>query len=79
MVETDLCSSSTCDNLGHEAAVAHKMAAVGRLRELTERAGARDANALAEELLLVMDGAWSAGRVFGSGATGDEPRERRRT
>jgi AcrR family transcriptional regulator len=58
------------DHLGHEAAVAHKRAVVGRLRELAERAGARDANALAEELLLIMDGAWSAARVFGPGSHG---------
>ena len=58
------------DHLGHEAAVAHKRAVVGRLRELAERAGARDANALAEDLLLVMDGAWSAARVFGPGSHG---------
>ena len=42
----------------------------GSLRELAERGGARDANALAEELLLVMDGAWSAARVFGPGSHG---------
>jgi len=54
----------------HEAAAAHKRAIVGRLRELAEQAGARDANALAEELLLIMDGAWSAARVFGPGSHG---------
>lgn len=58
------------DHPGHEAAVAHKRAVVDRLRELAERAGARDASALAEELLLIMDGAWSAARVFGPGSHG---------
>jgi hypothetical protein len=43
---------------------------VDRLRELAERAGARDPNGLAEELLLIMDGAWSAARVFGPGSHG---------
>jgi hypothetical protein len=33
-------------------------------------AGAGDPNALAEELLLIMDGAWSAARVFGPGSHG---------
>jgi len=58
------------DHPGHEAAMAHKRAVLRRLRELAERAGARDANALAGELLLIMDGAWSAARVFGSGSHG---------
>lgn len=58
------------DHPGHRAAVAHKRAVVDRLRELGEQAGARDANALAEELLLIMDGAWSATRVFGPGSHG---------
>jgi hypothetical protein len=43
---------------------------VDRFRELAQQAGARDANALAEELLLIMDGAWSAARVFGPGSHG---------
>jgi hypothetical protein len=38
--------------------------------ELAAQAGARDPNALAEELLLIMDGAWSAARVFGPGSHG---------
>jgi AcrR family transcriptional regulator len=53
------------DHPGHRAAVEHKRAVVGRFRELAQQAGAQDANALAEELLLIMDGAWSAARVFG--------------
>jgi AcrR family transcriptional regulator len=58
------------DHPGHEAAAAHKRAVVERLCELAERAGARDPDALAEELLLIMDGAWSAARVFGPGSHG---------
>jgi AcrR family transcriptional regulator len=53
------------DHPGHRVATAHKRAVVDRLRELAEQAEARDPNALAEELLLIMDGAWSAARVFG--------------
>ncbi len=58
------------DHPGHRAAARHKRAVVDRLRELAERAGATDADALAEELLLIMDGAWSAARVFGPGSHG---------
>jgi len=58
------------DHPGHRAAVDHKRAVVGRLRELAEQAGARNPNVLAEELLLIMDGAWSAARVFGPGSHG---------
>ena len=55
---------------GHRVALEHKRAVVDRLRGLAEDAGARDPKALAEELLLVMDGAWSAARVFGRGSHG---------
>lgn len=58
------------DHPGHRAAVEHKRAVVGRLSQLAAQAGARDPNALAEELLLIMDGAWSAARVFGPGSHG---------
>ena len=58
------------DHPGHRVAAEHKRAVVDRLRELAERAGARDPNGLAEELLLIMDGAWSAARVFGPGSHG---------
>jgi AcrR family transcriptional regulator len=53
------------DHPGHRVAAAHKRAVVDRLRELAEQAKARDPDVLAEELLLIMDGAWSAARVFG--------------
>lgn len=58
------------DHPGHRAAAEHKRAVVGRLSQLAKQAGARDPNALAEELLLIMDGAWSAARVFGPGSHG---------
>ena len=58
------------DHPGHRAATEHKRAVVGRLSQLASQAGARDPNALAEELLLIMDGAWSAARVFGPGSHG---------
>jgi AcrR family transcriptional regulator len=58
------------DHPGHRVALEHKRAVVDRLRRLAEDASARDPEALAEELLLVMDGAWSAARVFGPGSHG---------
>jgi AcrR family transcriptional regulator len=58
------------DHPGHRVALEHKRAIVDRLRRLAEEAGARDPKALAEQLLLVMDGAWSAARVFGPGSHG---------
>jgi AcrR family transcriptional regulator len=58
------------DHPGHRVALEHKRAVVDRLKSLGEKAGARDPNALAEQLLLVMDGAWSAARVFGPGSHG---------
>ncbi len=58
------------DHPGHRVALEHKRAVVDRLRTLAAEAGARDPKALAEELLLVMDGAWSAARVFGPGSHG---------
>ncbi len=56
------------DNLGHRVALAHKNAVLERFRGLAQAAGARDPTGLAEELLLLMDGAWSAARVFGAGS-----------
>jgi AcrR family transcriptional regulator len=58
------------DHPGHRVALGHKRAVVDRFGGLAEQAGARDPKALAEELLLVMDGAWSAARVFGPGSHG---------
>lgn len=53
------------DHPGHRLAIEHKRATIERFRELAHAAGAQDPQALAEELMLVMDGTWSAARVFG--------------
>ena len=53
------------DHPGHEAASAHKRAVRLRLLELAQAAGARKPDALADQLLLLMDGAWVARRMFG--------------
>lgn len=53
------------DHPGHRVAQAHKRAVIGRLREMAARAGATDAGRLADQLFLLMDGAWMARRMFG--------------
>jgi AcrR family transcriptional regulator len=50
---------------GHVVAVAHKDAVRVRLRDLAEQAGADQSDALADGLLLVMDGAFAAARMYG--------------
>jgi len=55
------------DHRGHRVALDHKDWVLGRLRGLAESAGVRDPGGLSEELLLPMDGAWSAARVYGPG------------
>jgi AcrR family transcriptional regulator len=50
---------------GHRVALAHKQAVRGRLRALAEHAGLREPEDLADQLLLLMDGAWVAARMFG--------------
>lgn len=50
---------------GHEIAVAHKDAVRARLRELAAAAGARRPDELADGLLLLMDGAFAAARMYG--------------
>jgi AcrR family transcriptional regulator len=50
---------------GHRVALAHKQAVLARLRGLAEDAGLRAPADLAQQLLLLMDGAWVAARMFG--------------
>lgn len=50
---------------GHAVALAHKDAVRARLRDLTEAAGADRHEDLADALLLVMDGAFAATRMYG--------------
>lgn len=49
----------------HAAARTHKQALIARLATVCIEAGARDPQVLAEQLLLLMDGALVAARVFG--------------
>ena len=53
------------DHPGHRVARQHKQAVLERLQELAREAGAPDPGQLAGELLLVMDGAFAAARMFG--------------
>jgi AcrR family transcriptional regulator len=50
---------------GHRVALAHKQAVRSRLRTLAGAAGLRAPEELADQLLLLMDGAWVAARMFG--------------
>jgi AcrR family transcriptional regulator len=54
------------DHPGHRVARAHKEEVLRRLRELAADAGAREPEQLAQQLMLVMDGAWAAARMFGT-------------
>ncbi len=53
------------DHPGHEVALAHKRRVLDCLIALAHDAGLRDADGLARQLLLLMDGAWVAARMFG--------------
>src|SRR6266545_2940382 len=53
------------DHPGHRVAIAHKQAVRARLHSLAQQAGLRAPEELADQLLLLMDGAWVAARMFG--------------
>ena len=63
------------DHPGHQVALGHKQAVLERFAGLARDAGLRDPNRLAAQLLLLMDGAWVAARMFGpvnhGGSVGD--------
>jgi AcrR family transcriptional regulator len=52
------------DHPGHTTALGHKQAVRRRLRDLATAAGAADPAALADGLLLLMDGAFAAARMY---------------
>jgi len=52
---------------GHRVALDNKRSVIEGFERLAAEAGAADPRALAEQLLLLLDGAWSAARVFGGG------------
>jgi hypothetical protein len=53
------------DHPGHRVALDHKRAVLDRFAVLARDAGLRDPDGLAAQLLLLMDGAWVAARMFG--------------
>jgi AcrR family transcriptional regulator len=53
------------DHPGHQVALAHKKQVRDRFAQLAEAAGLRDPKVLGDQLLLLMDGAWVAARMFG--------------
>lgn len=50
---------------GHRRALQNKLAVRDRLATMAKQAGLRSPHSLAAQLLLLMDGAWVAARVFG--------------
>ena len=54
------------DHRAHRVAVEHKTAVLARLADLAQQAGAGDPRGLAAQLLLLMDGAFVAARMFGT-------------
>ena len=53
------------DHPGHRVAIDHKRAVLERFAGLAREAELRDPDGLAAQLLLLMDGAWVAARMFG--------------
>jgi AcrR family transcriptional regulator len=54
------------DYPGHQIAIEHKQSVRARFRQLASEAGARKPNVLADQLFLLMDGAYMASRMFGA-------------
>lgn len=52
------------DQPGHQVALAHKQKVRLRLQELAQAAGAKEPQLLADQLLLLLDGAFASKRVF---------------
>ena len=54
------------DYPGHQVAIAHKQSVRMRFRQLAEETGAKQPDILADQLFLLMDGAYMASRMFGA-------------
>lgn len=54
------------DYPGHQVAIEHKHSVRQRFGQLAEEAGAEEPEALADQLFLLMDGAYMASRMFGA-------------
>jgi len=53
------------DYPGHQVALEHKQSVRARFRQLAKEAGAKKPDVLADQLFLLMDGAYMASRMFG--------------
>ncbi len=51
---------------GHQVALEHKQSVRAKFRQLARQAGARNPDVLADQLFLLMDGAYMASRMFGT-------------
>jgi AcrR family transcriptional regulator len=51
---------------GHQVAIEHKQTVRSRFRQLAKEAGAKKPDILADQLFLLMDGAYMASRMFGA-------------
>jgi AcrR family transcriptional regulator len=58
------------DHPGHRIAIEHKQAVRKRFRTLSQEAGARNPDMLADQLFLLMDGAYMSARMFGTNNPG---------
>ena len=54
------------DYPGHQIAIEHKQAVRARFHQLAKEAGAKKPDILADQLFLLMDGAYMAARMFGT-------------
>jgi AcrR family transcriptional regulator len=54
------------DHPGHRVAIEHKQSVRARFHQLAEEAGAKRPEILADQLFLLMDGAYVAARIFGT-------------
>ena len=54
------------DYPGHQVAIEHKQTVRAKFRKLAKEAGAKNADMLADQLFLLMDGAYMASRMFGA-------------
>ncbi len=52
---------------GHAAALEYKNGVLAKLEELSKAMKAKNAKGLAQDLMMVMDGAWAAARMYGAG------------
>lgn len=54
------------DYPGHQVAIEHKQSVRAKFRQLAKEAGAKKPDVLADQLFLLMDGAYMASRMFGA-------------